>query len=317
MEYVVHPSIQRRRAGFTLIELLVVIAIIAVLIALLLPAVQQAREAARRMQCKNNLKQLTLATHNYHDVYLAFPPSSTGGGAGAHGIWIRMTPFYEQGNLYDQYNFDVGYGPNSAVVRPTRLSVLLCPSGTVEKTLSTAANEIDVQTTHYYGNPGPIGVNGYSTGTDGVTSQNRSTSYRRDTSRENLSTFGELAQDGLFQLRGELGFGDITDGTSNTICHGEISWNDYPFYRAWHRGLDWFSGAVLLSTKNHKYPINIGKKNPAFAMQFNNGGYGSEHPGGAHFSFADGSVHFIAESISIPLYLALASRNGREPVQAP
>jgi prepilin-type N-terminal cleavage/methylation domain-containing protein/prepilin-type processing-associated H-X9-DG protein len=305
----------RRRAGFTLIELLVVIAIIAVLIALLLPAVQQAREAARRMQCKNNLKQLTLATHNYHDVFSAFPPSSTGGGAGAHGIWIRMASFYEQGNLFDRYNFNVGYGANSALVRPYRLSVLLCPSGTVEKTLSTNANEIDVQTTHYYGNPGPIGVNGYVL--KGNTAPNAGQNYGRDTSRENLGTFGEVGKDGLFQLRGDLGFGDITDGTSNTICHGEISWNGYKNYRAWHRGLDWFSGAVLLSTKNHKYPINIGKKNPTFTMQFNDGGYGSEHPGGANFSFADGSVHFLSESISIPLYLALASRNGHEPVQTP
>jgi prepilin-type N-terminal cleavage/methylation domain-containing protein/prepilin-type processing-associated H-X9-DG protein len=303
----------RRRAGFTLIELLVVIAIIAVLIALLLPAVQQAREAARRMQCKNNLKQLTLALHNYHDVFNVFPPSSTGGTFGSNGIWIRSASFYEQGNLFDRYNFNLGYDANSAVVRPYRVGMLLCPSGSVEKTLSTNANEIDVQTTHYYGNAGPIGIN--TAASNGVTSG--TTNYGRDTSRENMSSFGELATDGLFQLNGKIGLGDIIDGTSNTICIGEISWNDYPFYRAWHRGLYWSNGAALLTTKNHRYPINIGKKNPSSAMTFNNGGFGSEHSGGANFSLADGSVRFISDSIDMPTYLGLASRRGGEAVQAP
>ena len=77
------------------------------------------------------------------------------------------------------------------------------------------------------------------------------------------------------------------------------------------------SGSPLLDTKNHRYPINIGKKNPSFTMRFNNGGYGSEHTGGANFSFADGSVRFISESIAMEDYLALASRDGREVVQRP
>ena len=300
----------RRRRGFTLIELLVVIAIIAILIALLLPAVQQAREAARRMQCTNNLKQLTLALHNYHDTYGFFPPSSVGGGAGAHGIWIRTTPYYDQANIFDKYNFSVGYAANFPLIRQTGVSTLLCPSAAVTRSLG--ANEDGTQTTHYYGNAGPIGLNA-STVTENSTGRN----YGRDTSRENLGSFGELATDGIFQLRGRIALRDVTDGSSNTICAGEISWNDYRFYRAWNRGQDWFSGSPLLDTKNHRYPINIGLKNPSFTMRFNNGGYGSQHPGGANFSLTDGSVRFISESIDMGVYLALSSRNGGEPAQVP
>lgn len=309
------PRSPRRRA-FTLIELLVVIAIIAVLIALLLPAVQQAREAARRAQCTNNLKQLTLALHNYHDVYNVFPPSSVGGGSGAHGIWIRTSSFFEQGNLFEQYNFNATYAANFPLIQQSGVPALLCPSGSTIESLG--AGETGLQTTHYYGNPGPIGVNAAASGTgQDPTRQTTGLNYGRDTARENVGSFGELATDGIFQLRGKIGLRDITDGTSNTICAGEISWNDYRFYRAWNRGQDWFSGSPLLDTKNHRYPINVGKKNPSFVMRFNNGGYGSEHPGGAMFSFGDGSVRFLAESIAMETYLALASRNGGEAVQAP
>jgi prepilin-type N-terminal cleavage/methylation domain-containing protein len=125
----------RRRSGFTLIELLVVIAIIAILIALLLPAVQQAREAARRSQCKNNLKQLGLALHNYHDVYNAFPqghaqiqariPVASYEG---RGLWVAILPYIEQTALYNLYNFDAHGLAQVPAVLNSKIPAFICPS---------------------------------------------------------------------------------------------------------------------------------------------------------------------------------------------
>jgi len=124
-----HPV---RRAAFTLIELLVVIAIIAILIALLLPAVQQAREAARRTQCKNNLKQMGLALHNYHDTFTVFPPGGTylTGVAGQAGSWStqsRLLPYVDQANLHNIINFSLGYSSQTTVSQ-VRIPMFLCPS---------------------------------------------------------------------------------------------------------------------------------------------------------------------------------------------
>ena len=303
----------RFRNGFTLIELLVVIAIIAVLIALLLPAVQQAREAARRSQCTNNLKQLTLAVHNYHGVHSAFPLAAADKDKG-HGMWIRLAPYIEQGNLFDRYNFNSTYSGNLNLVRGVRISTLLCPSGATTTASTSQVAEEDVQTTHYYGNAGPIGVNA---------SRSNSTTtmhYGRNTEIENVELYGEVAADGVFPYRDDgfsLSFRDVTDGTSNTIFLGELSWNDYEFYRSWIRGAFWYNGTALCSAKNHQHAINIGVNNSTFPLQFNTGGYGSEHAGGAMFSMGDGSVTFLSESMALEVYLGLASRNGGEVAQAP
>ncbi len=121
------------RLGFTLIELLVVIAIIAILIALLLPAVQQAREAARRTQCKNNLKQLGLALHNYHDSHLVFPPGGTyttiasGTQPAGWSIQARLLPYVDGSNLFNQINFSAGYASQPTITQ-IRMGLLLCPS---------------------------------------------------------------------------------------------------------------------------------------------------------------------------------------------
>ncbi len=147
------------RRGFTLIELLVVIAIIAVLIALLLPAVQQAREAARRTQCKNNLKQLGLAMHNYHDTFNRLPPGGFQAG-NRFSYAVSVLPFLEQGNLFQQFNQDVIYnnnvpltagGPTNLAQGLVRVPGYLCPSSPREE-----VNSGDPRyTLHYYGVAGP------------------------------------------------------------------------------------------------------------------------------------------------------------------
>ena len=158
-------SIQKRKHGFTLIELLVVIAIIAVLIALLLPAVQQAREAARRTQCKNNLKQTGLALHNYHDTFNQFPSAfgnqtvnSSGGERWGHSQWVSLLPYFDQAPLFNQWNFlanDEGWGGNQNISRDAKIPTLKCPSSILPDKSPNG-----FVTAHYYGIQGavPFGV---------------------------------------------------------------------------------------------------------------------------------------------------------------
>lgn len=202
-----------RKRGFTLIELLVVIAIIAILIALLLPAVQQAREAARRTQCKNNLKQMGLALHNYHDVYMTFPPLFVGGhnsdavpGNGSFGDrWLLSTtiallPYFEQANLSAQVQTDM----NSATGAPhpwdanyepwtINLQTMLCPSDTLADSATGNANYR------------------YSTGR-----YNHRMRHIRD-----RTSWGGQAVDGIFGVAEGAKIRDMLDGTSNTIMVGE------------------------------------------------------------------------------------------------
>ena len=129
-------SVVRSQRGFTLIELLVVIAIIAILVALLLPAVQQAREAARRTQCKNNLKQIGLAMHNYHDVYRTFP---MGANSQIYGPFVAILPYIEQANLQGLYDFNLYYThPDNADAINRNVQVYLCPSMVIPRDVPAA-----------------------------------------------------------------------------------------------------------------------------------------------------------------------------------
>lgn len=185
------------RTGFTLIELLVVIAIIAVLVALLLPAVQQAREAARRTQCKNNLKQLGLALHNYHDAFTVFPPGGTYavGVLSDSGGWsaqARLLPYLDQANLQNLINFSLGYSlhPN---VTPMRLTVLMCPSEVNDRPYLDGP--ITYYPANYAANYGEWFI------WDPVTNQSGS---------------------GLFGPNSRLGLRDVTDGSSSTLVFSEV-----------------------------------------------------------------------------------------------
>lgn len=285
-----------KKSGFTLVELLVVIAIIGVLIALLLPAVQQAREAARRMQCTNNLKQLGLALHNYHDIHQNFPMASATG-TGRISVQFRLLPFIEQQNLYDQAEYTNDYHANLDLAK-TRIDGFLCPSGPVEKSARATGtgDEPDAYTTHYYGNSGPIGTNTLT-----------GTAYQQD-----ASSFGAVAREGVFYKLKCYSFRDLLDGTSNTFGFGELSFAKYANYRGWTRGALQYDATnlALLGCKTHSQPINYGKNGAS--LSFNAGGYGSEHPGGANFGMMDGSVRFVPQTVDMNVYRGLASRAGGE-----
>ena len=284
---------QRLRQGFTLIELLVVIAIIAVLIALLLPAVQQAREAARRSQCKNNLKQLGLALHNYAESHGVFPPGgfSTGNELGFQAM---ILPFIEQAPLYNKFNFKQhGY----AAFIPMALNKIpgyLCPSQGIETSPTESYGGNYAFTTHYYGVMGPLGTIGGSTA-----------SYRSNTT----GSYGGFSLQGMLGLDTKNSFRDMTDGSSNTLLVGEISFRTANCYRSWTRGGtagSWYiSSAKNVVTAINKTPYSSGST-------FNSVSFGSQHTGGAHFTQGDGSVKFLSENIDLNLYKALASRDGGE-----
>lgn len=283
----------RRRRAFTLIELLVVISIIAVLIAMLLPAVQQAREAARRTTCKNNMMQIGLAIHNYEMAHEVLPPGTidrTGPiqnvPQGYHVSWtVQILPLIDAEPVYDHFNFAFGvYDVPNAEVRATNMPAYYCPSvpngfqfktrdgkNACVITYAACHNDLDV----------PIDVN----------------------------------NNGCFFLNSSVRYSDIRDGSSNTIFVGEkpITPDD----------LGWVSGTR--STLRNSSSINgrqsLPLKGPlpkpegqpvapdgGALPSANPGGFGSPHPGGAQFAFADGSVRFLSESINTGILEQLGHR---------
>jgi prepilin-type N-terminal cleavage/methylation domain-containing protein len=319
----------RGRTAFTLIELLVVIAIIAVLIGLLLPAVQKVREAAARIQCANNLKQLALACHNYHDTSASLPrngnlfgldqshtANGTGccGVGGAHWSWIaRLLPYLEQDNLYRQAGIPTSkMNQNAATlaVLALNLKTLTCPSDTT--TPRTRTNSADlggtlVAVTSYKG------VSGANWGADFYPHEsNFSTAYRNR--GVNGSYNGLEKGDGIFwraDLRsGALRLTDITDGTSNTFMIGEdvaefIAWN------AW----SYANGACGTCA----IPPNTGITIPPLGVNAsryvdwpNRYSFRSRHPGGLQFAYADGTVHFTSDALPLTVYRAMATIQGGE-----
>ena len=297
------------RRAFTLIELLVVIAIIGILIGLLLPAVQKVREAAARLQCKNNLKQIGLAFHSYHGANESLPsgfkskgmfvddPNSYGPGWG----WgAYLLPHLEQDNLYRQIDFtrDIS-DPVNAKPRATKLSVFRCPSdspkGDTFLVPNGSGNPIcDVAFGNYVGMGGIYEVSGYP-----------------DTSN---GSPGVLLRNSKFR------FTDITDGTSNTLFVGERASKQSPM-TTWVGAV---SGSVIQQTNNPA----LGVEGPGILVLTNSGEIAegrtpnnplehvedtnSRHPQGVNWLFGDGSVRSIQNSISPALWVAITTRAGGE-----
>jgi prepilin-type N-terminal cleavage/methylation domain-containing protein/prepilin-type processing-associated H-X9-DG protein len=296
------------RRGFTLIELLVVIAIIAVLIGLLLPAVQKVREAASRAKCQNNMKQLGIALHAYHDAMNGFPKA---GDTGTQLSWhVYILPYIEQGPLYNQFNLSKGgkftdtgrNNPHGAV----RMIAYLCPSGPLDKMGSynpqptENVNGQPPYTTHYYGIDGPR-INNPATGKP----------YAIVSGTSGFEGAG-IGDAGIFRRDTQVRVTDITDGSSNTLMVGEMSqfYEGAPTgtrYRTWVRGCD--TTPVCAGTKNVFNAIN----SPSVTV-FMDMAMGSKHPQGANFTMGDGSVRFVRDSIDLNSYRGLASRNGGEVV---
>lgn len=309
------PGLVQRR-GFTLIELLVVLPIMVILIGLLFPAVQKVREAAARLHCASKLRQLALGVQQYHDAERRFPYGQFGGkyGSGpdsAAWSWLaRLLPYLEQGALNQHGSIPAKTLRQSAVAnRP--IAVLLCPSD------SSSATGPRTDAGNLYGFPvgqtNYKGVSGANWGDDleGI-GPHFNTDWRHPGT--NGSFDGLSNGDGIFyrvDYRRVLTLAHVTDGASNTFLIGE----DVPGKTQW---CSWPYANNAYGTC--AIPPNVtrpgGGDYPDWKWA-NNWSFRSRHAGGLHFAFADGSVRFISNSISLPAYHALATITGSEPVSPP
>jgi len=311
------------RPAFTLIELLVVIAIIAILIGLLLPAVQKVRDAAARMSCQNQMKQLGLALHGYNNAYGQFPPGAEAvvlakpipnpsNNTTIQGTsWILyILPYIEQENVYKQYDFSQAYNSvTNGTVGGAFISTLYCPSGPNPKTfLDPNTNMTTNPSTHYYGVMGPAGT---VSPTTNPTLPTFSYVVGGPGANGAWSAHGILSQfqtaSGSASTFRQIRVTDVTDGMSNTLMIGERSMAMPPGtanpFRSWLRGNNGGSGA----TKNVTYPINSANMVYNGSNNFNDLAFASLHTGGANFTMGDGSVRFIAQTIDMGIYMAAAS----------
>ena len=286
----------RCRTAFTLVELLVVIAIIGVLVALLLPAVQAAREAARRSSCQNNLKQIALASHNYHDTYLKLPPASTATSLAGSSGFAAILPFLEQSNLYTLYDFSQG---NSAPVNlaavSQRIPTYLCPSCVFARTVPIAGCDAN--------------------------------NLRRAPMPSRPGRWTRGANDGAIAnaLTPQTNFASILDGTSNTLMVGESHWNfrDYKWGSALptpcsgqvRGGFSYWSSPYPLATAfTTRGPFNP-KMMAGDSTRLSN--FRSNHPGGVNMANVDGSIRFVGETIDHAVLDAAATRAGGESLPMP
>lgn len=290
---------QGRRFGFTLVELLVVIAIIAMLVTLLLPAVQAARESARRAQCMNNMRQIGLAVQNFHSANNRIPRSHNYEEKSGRGWITESLPFFEEQAKYDvlQPYFSGRFGNQSGINSPdvanivrTPIAIFRCPTAS---SLETSTEQFqwggkEIALTNYKGNLGNTKMGGRGVGSPDC---HRSPDCR-----------------GLFwrfSFTKTIRFKNISDGLSKTFLAGE----DLPRYNR-HSALYHGNGDY---SSTH-FPLNLKPNPPRPADWPTSITFRSDHPGGAYFAFVDGTVAFISDSIDFDTYRFLSTRSGEELV---
>lgn len=301
-------STHRPHKGFTLVELLVVIAIIGILIALLLPAVQAAREAARRSQCTNNLKQIGLAMHNYHDTFKKFPYGYIESPTTLHKrtCWMpEIWPYIEQSPLYDMYMVDTNLWVMDVdpAVRDAQIAAFQCPSDGEQ--------------------PAKGGSGGLRAGADGFQG-----SYVVCTG-DGIMYYGTRDLRGIFYRRSQTNFAAIIDGSSNTLLASESIVRGKNNTGGWGGAGGYWGGAphggygfTTLEPPNSPLPDRVYScKSTTWPQAPCTSTAGTDdhrnfarsyHPGGANFVLADGSVRFISETINLTTYRGLGTRREGE-----
>ena len=314
-----------RISGFTLVELLVVIAIIGILIALLLPAVQAAREAARRMQCQNNLKQVALACLNYESANRAFPPaglSTTGTVDSTNWSYlVFIAPYLEATSALDLADLDMhSYTERNRALAEQKIQAYLCPSyenpAAANSTKLSGGSNGGEGMDYYTVMGAKVNPNCNDYTVDGI-------KYTVETApSDNSCSNGGYATTGIMYFDSFTAIRDITDGMSKTLLIGESAW-DYGQWHAWTAGCS-SGGTGVYGGKNVLYAINAEKRkdiqgaNEVFSdfgvAGYNDVSFASPHPGGAQFANADGSVRFLNETIDMKVYRSLATRKAGEMV---
>ncbi|MEO8493523.1 MAG: DUF1559 domain-containing protein [Planctomycetota bacterium] len=321
----------KKTRGFTLVELLVVIAIIGILVALLLPAVQAAREAARRMSCSNNVKQIALALQNYHDTFKAMPGGDVSRSGGWGSNWrVRILPFVEAGTLYDKWTFGPNEGwagaGNGVANKNAQIGFApawaVCPSSPLEKFAAPRTEFSQGQMLNF----SYFGVSGAENSPDGTW-----VSSKRN---DGGATKGIYTADGMLPVNETLNMSSCTDGTSNTFIVAEISnfvsdtlgtvkvdrrpgatWG-------WMMGTDNANTGASVGNVASTTTIRYAPNSPMANQSGVNGGesdrrntpLSSGHPGGVHAGLVDGSVQFISNTIDMNTLTFLCVRNDGKPI---
>ena len=346
-----NKNLKRVLSGFTLVELLVVIAIIGILIGLLLPAVQSVRNAARRMQCTNNMKQLALACHNFATVnkgkfpagvyektcktYQTGSSKNTTGREG-FGFLTWLLPYVEQGAMFDRIDFDYsgwwylnkayalkGKSGSSSVeqaavaITTTKIPAFQCPSFTEDFFSNSTNVRYYGSLTNYMGNGGVV----WQASDDGNKPAGDPNTYRATTTFIQKLSDGNAPDNGLFLYGKQVKDSQIQDGLSNTNMIGEApapkisgsthQYKDYPYYLR-----VWHCGSNEIGgmyTTKIIYTEGINKITNT--TKFNYLPFGSFHSGGCNIARADGSVNFVNETINFHVYRCMATRNGSELFQ--
>src|SRR5262245_23937859 len=303
-----------RRSGFTLVELLAVIAIIGRLVALLLPAIQSARDAARRAHCMNNLKQISLACHHHHDTYGKFPPGWVQSPftvpqgrvlQGGHGLFPFLLPFLEERSLASVYVWERrSQGPENQPVATTQLKVLQCPSAESDRWVTAVED-----------------AKNYSYGGRGACTDYTAV-WEIDARLAELGLVDLAANyQGVLTVDHLTRRAEITDGTSHTMlvteCAGrpELWRAGRPVPGIYSAGGPWVSG--ILTFGQGSTPDGVTKLGPCAINCTNDREVYSFHAGGVHAVFADGSGHFLNEGIDIRIIARLVTRAGGEVVTIP